>query len=268
VIPVYIGFDRVETIAWHVLVASIIKRTRSPVAFTPIGNETLSPLIWKRPRGPKDSTEFSNARFMVPFLADYQGWAIFMDCDMVCGENIASLWEQRREEFAVMCVKHQHVPREHTKFLGQAQTQYGRKNWSSLMLINCAHPSTKNLTPEYVASTEGLSLHSMDWAEGHIGSITGSWNVLSTSRTELEHPTYKPGEPVALLHYTRGGLWHGEFFAGLNAWADELGEVLVGGNPKATSACHLSNADEALTVSIRYGKEVIERGEDEEKGQG
>jgi len=262
-IPIYIGFDRAETIAWHVLVASIIKRTQAPVAFTPIGNETLSPAIWSRPRGPKDSTEFSNARFMVPYLQGYQGWAIFMDCDMVCGEDIAALWDQRRDEYAVMCVKHRHIPKEHTKFLGQPQSQYSRKNWSSLMLLNCAHPSTKNLTPEFVTRASGIQLHGMDWAEGSIGELRGSWNVLSTSRTDLEHPTHKAGDPVALLHYTRGGLWHGEFFAGLNAWADELGEVLVGNNPKATSICHLSNADEALTVTLRYGKEVTAGGEKE-----
>lgn len=260
-IQIYIGFDRSETIAWHVLVASIIHRTRAPVAFTPIGNSTLSPLIWSRPRGAHDSTEFSTARFMLPFLQDYRGWAIFMDSDMVCGEDIANLWDQRQERYAVMCVKHKHVPKEHHKFLNQPQTQYSRKNWSSLMLVNCAHPSTKNLTAEYVNKAGGLELHGMEWAEGNIGEINGNWNVLSTSRTDLEHPTYKKGEAVALLHYTRGGPWHGEFFAGQNAWLDELGQVVAGDNPKATSVCQVDNSADEVILRVRYGKEVSSGGE-------
>ncbi len=251
-IPIYIGFDRQETIAWHVLTASIIHRTTSPVAFTPIGNTTLHRGVWSRERGEKDSTEFSSARFMVPYLQEYRGWALFMDCDMVCGDDIAALYAQRDDAYAVMCVKHNHVPKEHHKFLGREQTQYGRKNWSSLMLLNCAHPATRQLIPEYVNKAEGLSLHSMDWADGQIGSIKGNWNVLSVGRQELDHPTYKKGEPISLLHLTRGGPWHGMFTAGQNVWLDELGQVLAGDNPCVASTVHVEHGDNAFNVQARY----------------
>lgn len=251
-IPIYIGFDRQETIAWHVLTASIIHRTTSPVAFIPIGNTTLARSIWQRERGPMDSSEFSSARFMVPYLNDYKGWALYMDGDMVCGDDIAALFSQRDDAYAVMCVKHRHVPREHHKFLGRTQTQYARKNWSSLMLINCAHPATKQLTPDYVNAAEGLSLHGMDWAEGAIGAIQGSWNVLSVSRLELEHPTHQKGEPISLLHLTRGGPWHGEFTAGQNVWLEELGQVLAGDNPCVESTVHVEHSNQAFSVNARY----------------
>jgi hypothetical protein len=250
----FVGFDRQETIAWHVLTASVIHRTRSPVAFIPIGNTTLARSIWQRDRGPKDSTEFSSARFMAPYLCGYQGWCIFGDPDMVCGDDIAALYAQRDDAFAVMCVKHNHRPKEHHKFLGREQTSYSRKNWSSLMLLNCAHPATKQLTPEYVNKADGLALHGMDWADGQIGSITGNWNVLSVGRLELEHPTYKKGEPISLLHLTRGGPWHGEFTAGQNVWLDELGQVIAGDNPCVASTVHVEHGDQAFNVQARYSK--------------
>lgn len=251
-IPIYIGFDRQETIAWHVLTASIIHRTTSPVAFIPIGNTTLSRSIWQRERGPKDSTDFSNARFLAPYLNDFKGWCIFMDSDMCCGDDIAALYAQRDDAYAVMCVKHRHVPKEQHKFLGREQTTYSRKNWSSLMLLNCAHPATKNLTAKYVNEAEGLALHGMDWAEGAIGSIQGSWNVLSVSRLELEHPTHKKGEPISLLHLTRGGPWHGEFTAGQHVWLEELGQVLAGDNPCVESEVLVEPSNQAFSVNARY----------------
>lgn len=253
-IPVFIGHDSKEVLAWHVLASSIIHRTRSPVALTPLGNKTLDDVTWKRPRGPYDSTEFSTARFLVPYLQDYRGWAIFMDSDCVCGEDIERLWEQRDNAYAVMCVKHQHTPKEHHKFLGQPQTIYGRKNWSSLMLFNCGHPATRNLTLDYVTYAPGIDLHSMNWAEGAIGSLKGSWNVLSTSRLGLEHPTHKEEDPIALLHYTRGGPWHGEFTAGQNAWLDELTQMLGGENPCASVKVHVEHGEEALAVAARYAR--------------
>ena len=93
-IPVFIGYDRRETVAYHVLAHSLLKHATVPLAITPIGNDTLPKGRWWRERGPHDSTDFSNARFMVPALMGYRGWAIFMDCDMVALGDIAELFEQ------------------------------------------------------------------------------------------------------------------------------------------------------------------------------
>ena len=104
-------------------------------------------MYW-RGKDPKQSTAFSFTRFLVPYLMNYQGWAIFMDCDMLCRADINDLWKQRNEEFSVMCIKHDHIPAEKIKFQGETQSSYPKKNWSSLMLLNCS--KCKALTAEYV----------------------------------------------------------------------------------------------------------------------
>lgn len=188
-IRLHLGYDPAETLAWHVLAHSIIRRTTEPLAITPVGNTTLPETLWWRERGPYDSTDFSNARFAVPALQNYEGWALFMDSDMVMFDDIAELWEQRDNQYAVMVVKHTHEPREKTKFLGATQTTYRRKNWSSLMLFNCGHPACRDLTPKYINSAPGLDLHGFAWAPDEtIGTITGAWNVLSVDKDTVEHP--------------------------------------------------------------------------------
>ena len=49
-----------------------------------------------------------------------------------------------------MCAQHDYQPKESTKMDGQRQTVYPRKNWSSMMLVNCSHPANKELTKELV----------------------------------------------------------------------------------------------------------------------
>jgi hypothetical protein len=161
-IRLFIGWDSRETVAWHVLAHSIITRSTEPVSITPIGNSVLPGTDWYRQPGEHDSTEFSNARFMVPKLCNYEDWAIFMDCDMLCQADIADLWAQRDPERAVLVRKHEVRKHDHQvedgepKFLGAHQTAYGRKNWSSLMLINCRHPKWATFDPNDAA---GLDMH-------------------------------------------------------------------------------------------------------------
>ena len=88
-IPIYIGYDRKETVAYHVLSHSILTRAQQPVSISPLNRENLKPAYW-RPRGEFDSTDFSNSRFIVPYLQDYEGFAIFMDCDMLCRTDIST----------------------------------------------------------------------------------------------------------------------------------------------------------------------------------
>lgn len=241
---IFIGYDRTERAAYHVLAESIIRHSSIPVSITPVGSSVLPARLWSRPRGPKDSTEFSNARFMVPALAGYRGWAIFMDCDMVCLGDIAELWAQREEAFTLKVVQHKHEPQETEKFLGQPQTRYERKNWSSLMLMNCAHPGMRALTPTYVNSAPGLDLHRFSWLPdpGVIAPIRGLWNVLCGMRT-IEHPEIAPGtnqvdllfgaEPK-LLHFTDGGVWHGRVPACSTVWMQVLASIFKDDNPAAS----------------------------------
>lgn len=241
-INVFIGRDRAEDIAWHVLAHSLVRRSSEPLALTAIGNSTLPKKVWWRERGPHDSTEFSNARFAIPALMGYRGWAVFMDCDMVCDADIAELWEQRDERYAVMVVKHDYRPKTDTKFLGQEQSRYARKNWSSLMLINCGHSSCSELTPDYINVASGLDLHRFDWCwDEEVGSISGLWNVLVTEGGRLEHPEPMPEDcDIKLLHYTVGGLWHG-YGNRADAWMPEFSSLLAGSNPCADLVAEYGN---------------------------
>ena len=73
-------------------------------------------------------------------------------------------------------VKHNYVASTE-KILGQEQTQYGRKNWSSVMLFN--NSMCKALTPQYVQEAHGLSLHQFKWVEDDlIGELEPEWNYL------------------------------------------------------------------------------------------
>lgn len=232
-IPVFIGYDPAEPIAYHVLAHSLQKHSSEPLAICPVGNTVLPPSLWWRQRGTYDSTEFSNARFIVPALTEHRGWAIFMDCDMVALGDIAEVWAQRDDRYAVRVVKHEHFPTEKTKFLGQQQTTYARKNWSSMMLLNCEHRSA--LTASQAHSMPGLWLHGFDWChDDEIGDIHGLWNVLVTPG--LEHPAFADGaslRDIRCLHYTNGGPWHGYQALHGARWWHAYEDMVAGQNPCA-----------------------------------
>ena len=204
-IPVFIGFDPHERAAVNVLSDSLVHHSSNPLAITPIVARQLRGVL-TRERNPSQSTEFSFSRFLVPWLMDYEGWAIFMDCDMLARGDISELWALRDERYALMVVKHVHEPDETVKFLGAVQTRYPRKNWSSLMLFNCV--KCKALTPEYVNRATGLELHQFEWlcSDNAIGELPmGRWNYL----IDVQEPTAKEarcGGP-ALVHWTLGGPW-------------------------------------------------------------
>src|SRR6478735_4078758 len=159
-IRVFIGFDSIEAVAFSVLSHSINARASEPVQVAPVMLDQLKG-VYKRERNPLQSTDFSFSRFLVPWLCDFQGWALFMDCDMLMRDDIAKLWKLRDERFAVQVIKHVHVPKEETKFEGNVQTKYEKKNWSSVMLMNCARCTA--LTPDFVNRATGLELHQFKW---------------------------------------------------------------------------------------------------------
>jgi hypothetical protein len=202
-IRVFLGFDGRETVAFHVAAHSIHVRSSRPVAVAPV---MLSQLrgVFDRPRDPKQSTDFSFSRFLVPYLCDYQGWALFADSDVLVQDDVARLWDLRDERYAVQVVQHQHVPSETTKFLGHQQTVYGKKNWSSLILFNCAKCTA--LTPAYVNTASGLDLHQFRWLgdDALIGALPKAWNFL------VGYDQEEPGAAPANLHYTHGGPWFAE----------------------------------------------------------
>ena len=238
-IPIFIGRDKREDIAWHVLANSLVRHSSETLSLTPLGNDTLKKDLWWRGRGEHDSTDFSNARFAVPALMNFKGWAIFLDCDMICLADIAELWAQRDDQYAVMVVKHNHSPTEETKFLGAPQSKYQRKNWSSLMLINCAHDACAELTPDYINTANGLDLHRFFWCNNReVGAITGLWNVLVAHGHQ--HPEPVILSEIKLLHYTLGGGWHGYETDGFEYWREGFKDLLAGDNPCADVRIHSS----------------------------
>jgi lipopolysaccharide biosynthesis glycosyltransferase len=195
-IKVYIGYDPREAVAFSVLSHSIHARATQPVSIAPLMLSQLRGLL-TRERHPLQSTDFSFSRFLVPYLSGYTGWSIFMDCDMLVLDDIAKLWGLRNERHAVMVIKHDHVPKETTKFLGEPQSKYEKKNWSSVMLFNNA--KCRALTPEYVNAATGLELHQFKWLgdDNLIGALPDRWNHLVGYD--------KPRRDAALVHYTLGG---------------------------------------------------------------
>jgi hypothetical protein len=193
---VFIGFDRRETIAFNVLSHSLQTHSSMPLKIAPVMLDQLAG-IFSRQRDPKQSTDFSFSRFLVPHLCGYEGWSLFMDCDILARDDITKLWSLRDEKFAVMVVKHDHVPKERTKFLGEPQTPYKMKNWSSVMLFNNA--LCRSLTPAYVNSASGLELHQFHWLkdESLIGDIPKRWNHL------VGYDAFS--NDAALVHFTSGG---------------------------------------------------------------
>jgi hypothetical protein len=155
-IKVFIGYDENETVAFHVLAHSIMRHASKPVEIVPVVKSHMS-AFYTRERSGLESTDFSFSRFLAPYLCDYKGWAIFTDCDMLVTADIAELWALRDDKYAVMCAKHDYQPVGDTKFLGQVQTKYEKKNWSSVMMFNNARCTA--LTPEVVSTETGLYLH-------------------------------------------------------------------------------------------------------------
>ena len=201
-IRVFIGYDEREAAAFGVLAHSIHRRASEPVSVVPV---MLSQLrgVFSREWNPLQSTQFSFSRFLVPWLCGYEVWAIFMDCDMLVLDDIANLWKLRDDRYAAMVVKHNHVPKEEVKVLGATQTKYAKKNWTSVMLLNCAR--CKALTPEYVNAASGLELHQFKWLESddQIGEIPAKWNHLVGYDA--------PRKDASLVHYTIGGPYFPEY---------------------------------------------------------
>lgn len=166
---IFIGFDSRQIISYTALSTSIISQASVPVTIAPVSAMTTG---LRR----KGLTPFTWARFLVPHLCDYKGWALFLDADMLALADIEDLFKMADDKYAVMVSKNK------MKF-----------EWASLMLFNCGHPDNAVLTPEYIEKTDGL--HAIGWTE-NVGGILGEWNHLVG---------YDRPDPTAkLVHFTQG----------------------------------------------------------------
>jgi lipopolysaccharide biosynthesis glycosyltransferase len=198
---VFVGYDTREDMAYQVCKHSLEARNKD-VEVIPLKQADLRNSGWyTRPIDKLASTEFTFTRFLIPELTNFNGWALFCDSDIIFLEDVKELFDNADDRYAVMCVKHDYAPKEGIKMDGQTQTVYPRKNWSSVMLFNCGHPSNTVLNMDLVNEPEinGAYLHRFSWLKDEeIGELSHKWNYL------VGH--YTDGNPKA-LHYTEGGPW-------------------------------------------------------------
>lgn len=230
-LPIHIGWDAREAIAADVCRFSLLRRSTIPLHVRYLKLDGLrnarlySRESWQNGGQRFDvidekpfSTDFSFSRFLVPALCQYDGWALAVDCDFLFLADIAELFALRDDRYAVMVCKQDHQPIETTKMDNQIQTAYPRKNWSSLMLFNCAHEATRGLTPFDVNNRPGSYLHRLEWCPDEaIGALPPQWNFIDGTTA---------GEPKA-VHYSAGGPWFDGYrdvrFAGEWFWTrDEM----------------------------------------------
>ncbi len=199
-IPVFVGFDPREEAGTHVFTSSLIHRASAPVSIIPLHRQHFASFYSK---GQRDGTNaFTYTRFLIPFLQGWRGFAIFADgADMLMRADIAELWALRDHYKAVQVVKHDYQTKHPRKYLGtQMETSnydYPRKQWSSVMLVNCAHYHWRDITPERVEQMTGPELHRFSWLKDElIGELPSEWNWLADEHGE--------NKDAKIVHWTAG----------------------------------------------------------------
>lgn len=164
---IFIGFDHRQPIAFTTLQYSLMKHASQPISITPLILSTL-------PIDRQGLTPFTFSRFLVPWLCDFEGIAVFLDADILALDDITQItqWLDPENDVAV------------------SQNML-RFEWSSVMVFNCAR--CRILAPDYIQSSK--SLHSMTWAAS-IGSLPARWNHLVGYD--------QPNSDVSLVHFTQG----------------------------------------------------------------
>ncbi len=216
-IPLFIGYDDNEIIAYHTCVNSIIRTSTKPISIAPLALNLLSEYKETHTDG---SNQFIYSRFLIPYLMNYNGWAIFIDGDMILKEDINNLFQLRDDKYAVMVVKHEYKTKKAIKYLGNKNEDYPRKNWSSVVLWNCNHVKNKILTPNFIENSSGSILHRFSWLDDNdIGGLPIEWNWLPDE--------FGPNDNAKLLHFTLGTPCFEEYSIGPHTaeWHNEVAFV-------------------------------------------
>jgi lipopolysaccharide biosynthesis glycosyltransferase len=192
---VFVGYDERESIAYHTFVQSLIDHSSGPLSITPL---KISQVYQKSNIDRRDgSNDFIYTRFLVPYLCEFKGLALFFDGDMVIQDDPYKLVSLHQADSAVSVVKHNYKTKYHTKYLGNKNEDYPRKNWSSVMLFNCEAYSNRVLTPEFIAKKDGSFLHRLQWLkDNEIGELPPEWNWLAIE--------YSINKLAKNIHYTLG----------------------------------------------------------------
>lgn len=199
-IPVFTGFDPREEAGTHVFNSSLLEYASKPVSIIPL-HLSLFRGFYKD--GHRDgSNAFIYTRFLIPYLQNYTGSAIFVDgADMLMKGDIAELWAMRDFYKPVQVVKHEYKTKYRRKYLGtkmEADNEdYPCKNWSSVMIINCMHMAWRNINPETISKMSGRELHTFSWMRpDQIGELPKIWGWMADE--------YGQNPEAKLLHFTTG----------------------------------------------------------------
>lgn len=215
-IRLFCGFDPREAVGFHAFIQSVIEKTSSPVEIIPLSGKQ------------RDGTNsFTYARFLVPYLCNWQGSAIFADgSDMLLRADLKELWDLRESWFAIKVVKHDYKTKHPVKYLGtelEAQNlDYPRKNWSSLMLWDCGHYMNRKLTPEFIESQPGSYLHRLEWLpDDRVGELPVEWNWLDE---------YGENPEAKIVHWTTGipGFYQYRDAPHASEWRDTVRKLIRG----------------------------------------
>lgn len=200
---IFVGYDSREDVAWRVCRHSLLRHASRDVEIHPLKQTSLRELgLYTRDADKGASTEFSLTRFLTPYLADVDGWSLFVDCDFLFTADVHKAVEALDPTKAVYVVQHDYTPAKAVKMDGKSQAVYPRKNWSSFILFNGSNPHVKALTPRVVNAAGPAHLHRFSWLpdDDLIGALPLEWNFL-----EGEYP--RPAATPAAIHFTNGGPW-------------------------------------------------------------
>lgn len=184
---IFTGFDQREAVGLHVFTQSLHDHASVPFSITSIGARLLP--------AREGSNAFTWARFALPALMGFQGWAIFMDgMDMLVRADIAELADMRDRQFAVQCVKHDYKTINPRKYRGTPMEcpnlDYPRKQWASMMIINCGHPAWRDVDD---------TLHTLQLRHipsDAIGELPVEWNWLADEQGRNDN--------AKVVHFTAG----------------------------------------------------------------
>ena len=205
----YIGYDSSnlgQELAFEVCRRSLLRYNNKINIIKLDKKNLMEKNYYLRENDTDGSTEFTYTRFLVPFLNDYKGKAIFCDSDFIWRCSVENMFKLIDDKNAVSCVQHEYKDCNSKKKMdGLKQEWYPRKNWSSLMIFNCEHPDCKNLNILSVATKSPRWLHRMEWTDNlNIGVIPKTFNYLLGYYFDEEEPK--------AVHLTDGGPWHKDWY--------------------------------------------------------
>lgn len=192
-IRLFCGYDAREAIGFHVFVHSVLERATQPVQIVALAATGM----------PEGSNAFTYSRFLVPHLCDFKGHAIFMDAsDMLMLADVAELDALFDPKYAVQVVQHPAYKTRHPiKYRGTSMQcpnrDYARKNWASVMVINCEHPEWRVIDGNVSSPRALITMLQLDFlSTDRIGALPDKWNRIVDEG--------QPVDGAAVLHYTAG----------------------------------------------------------------